>query len=114
MNRNEGYTLSNSYGLMGPVGVASTDAAAFFAWGDSRRGTVQTPTEDWYFTSVVYEADEAGAGVSGSTDSNNVEYFVLGSVVMLGLVGVVLLLVSRRMRPAAARSPGGGTPAATS
>ena len=102
MNRNEGYTLSNSYGLMGPVGVASTDARAFFAWGDSRRGTVQTPTEDWYFTSVLYDADDAGAGAAASGDSHSVEYFLLGSVVMLGVVGLALLLVSRRMRAPAA------------
>ena len=104
MNRNEGYTLSNSYGLMGPVGVASTDAAAFFAWGDSRRGTVQTPTEDWYFTSVLYDADDAGAGVSGAGDANHVEYFILGSAAMLGVVGLVLLIATRRVRPSSAGS----------
>jgi hypothetical protein len=94
MNKNEGYTLSSSYGLMGPIGVASTDRAAHVAWGDSRRGTIQMPTEDYYFTSVVYDAS-----TTKSDDSNNqVAYFVLGAVIMMGVVGAVLLVVSRRMR----------------
>lgn len=66
MHKNEGYTLSSSYGLMGPIGIASTDGAAHIAWGDSRRGTVQMPTEDYYFTSVVYDAEQLAA--SGSDD----------------------------------------------
>jgi hypothetical protein len=99
MNKNEGYTLSSSYGLMGPIGIASTNGAALVAWGDSRRGTVQLPTEDYYFTSVVYDADQLAA--SKSDDSERpAAWFALGAAVMLGVVGAVLLVVSRRMRPA--------------
>jgi hypothetical protein len=94
MNKNEGYTLSSSYGLMGPIGVASTDRAAHVAWGDSRRGTIQMPTEDYYFTSVVYDASTTKS--EGS--DNQAAYFVLGAVIMMGVVGAVLLVVSRRMR----------------
>jgi hypothetical protein len=94
MNKNEGYTLSSSYGLMGPIGVASTDAAAHVAWGDSRRGTIQMPTEDYYFTSVVYNPAPATSEDSG----HPVADFALGAVVMLGVLGGLLLVVSRRMR----------------
>ncbi|MDX6410278.1 MAG: hypothetical protein QOE13_3349, partial [Gaiellaceae bacterium] len=94
MNKNEGYTLSSSYGLMGPIGVASTDTAAHVAWADSRRGSLQTPTEDYYFTSVVYDAATTASDDSG----NQAAYFVLGAMVMLGVVGAVLLAVSRRLR----------------
>jgi Neuraminidase (sialidase) len=99
MHRNEGYTLSSQYGLMGPAGVASTDGAAHFAWADSRRGSVQTPTEDYYFTSVVYDPDELA--VSKPRSSRSVMYFILGSVAMLAAVGIVLLVVSRGIRPSA-------------
>ena len=97
MNKNEGYTLSSSYGLMGPIGIASTNAAAYVAWGDSRRGTLQLPTEDYYFTSVVYDRDLLAASGSGDSD-RPAAWFALGAAVMLGILGAVLLVVSRRMR----------------
>lgn len=96
MHRDEGYTLNSNYGLMGPMGVASTDSAAHVAWGDSRRGSVEAPTEDYYFTSVIYDSD-----VLGMSDSNprpGFAYFALGSAMTIVLVGAVLLVVSRRMR----------------
>jgi hypothetical protein len=93
MHRNEGYTFNSQYGLMGPAAVASTNEAAHFAWADSRRGTVQQPTEDYYFTSALYErADADSEGTSG------VIYFLLGSVAMLAVVGLVLLIVSRGVK----------------
>jgi hypothetical protein len=97
MNKNEGYTLSSSYGLMGPIGIASTDAAAHVAWGDSRRGTLQLPTEDYYFTSVVYDAEQL-AGARSDDPERPAAWFALGAAVMLGILGAVLLVVSRRMR----------------
>lgn len=97
MHKNEGYTLSSSYGLMGPMAVASTDGAAHIAWADSRRGSLQTPTEDYYFTSVVYDADELASSKSDDT-GRQAAYFALGSVVMLAVVGAALLVVSRRLR----------------
>lgn len=99
MHRNEGYTLNSNYGLMGPMGIASTDDAAHIAWGDSRRGSIAMPTEDYYFTSVLYGDRGLVAASSGEADDNDVATFVLGAVSMLGLVGLVLLVVSRRMRP---------------
>jgi hypothetical protein len=95
MHRNEGYSLNSSYGLMGPMAVASTDEAALIAWADSRRGSVQTPTEDYYFTRVVYDRDALRVGAGGSGGSRNGLYFGLGSVAMLAVVGIALLVVSR-------------------
>ncbi|HET7719533.1 MAG TPA: sialidase family protein [Acidimicrobiales bacterium] len=98
MHKNEGYTLSSSYGLMGPIGIASTDGAAHIAWGDSRRGTVQLPTEDYYFTSVVYDPEQLAT--AGSDDPERpAAWFALGAAVMLGMLGAVLLIVSRRIKP---------------
>ncbi len=99
MHRNEGYTLNTNYGLMGPIGIASTDAAAHIAWGDSRRGSIQMPTEDYYFTSVIYDEAKVVAAAKGDS-GNEVVTFLLGAVVMLGLVGLILLVVSPRILPA--------------
>jgi len=39
---------------MGPAGVASTNDTAYFSWSDSRRGTLETPVEDYYFTTARF------------------------------------------------------------
>lgn len=96
MHRNEGYTLNSSYGLMGPMGVASTAGAAHFAWGDSRRGSIEMPVEDYYFTSVIYNSEVLDAPKSKGAPA--IAYFALGSAMMLALVGAGLLVVSRRIR----------------
>lgn len=62
---------------------------------------------------MVHDPDGiALAGVSSSGDSRNLEYFALGSVVMLGIVGLVLLVVSRRIKRASSAPPT-GAPVAT-
>lgn len=48
----------------------------------------------------MYDVDDAGAGVSSVSDSDHVEYFVLGGALMLAVMGLVLPVVSRRIRPA--------------
>jgi len=106
MNKNEGYTFNSQYGLEGPAAVASTNEAAYFAWADSRRGTVQEPTEDYYFTSAVWDPANTKSDGGGTS---SVVYFLLGSVAMLGVVGLVLLVVSRGVK---GKAPAGPAPAA--
>jgi hypothetical protein len=105
MHWNEGYTFNSQYGLMGPAAVASTNEAAHFAWADSRRGTVQQPTEDYYFTSALYRVDDVGSGSGGTSSA---VYFLLGSVATLAVVGLVMLAVSRRVKGNAAGATGTG------
>ena len=90
MNKNEGYTFHSNYGLGGPAGVASTNTAALIAWSDSRRGSVNLPVEDYYFTTADF-AKEGGA-VASSGGSHTARDVALGSVVTLVAVGLVLLL----------------------
>jgi hypothetical protein len=94
MNKDEGYSFHSNYGLGGPVGIASTDAAALVAWGDSRRGSVQLPVEDYYFATAVHDrkALEAGAGAG---DDNTARDVALGSVLTLVVAGLVLLVAAR-------------------
>jgi hypothetical protein len=108
MNKNEGYSFHDNYGLGGPMGIASTDAAALVAWGDSRRGSIQLPVEDYYFTSAVHDRKALAAGAGGG-DDNTARDIALGSVVTLVVAGLVLLIAARGMgrrpQPSESRSP---------
>ena len=94
MHQNEGYSFHRQYGLAGPVGIASTDAVAYVAWGDSRRGSLQFPVEDYYFATAVHDR-EAAEGTGAGGGSSTARDVVLGSVVTLVLAGLVLLAASR-------------------
>ncbi len=102
MNKNEGYSFHSNYGLGGPTGIASTDAAALVAWGDSRRGSIQLPVEDYYFAEAVHDR-KALEGGAGGGDDNTARDIALGSVVTLVVAGLVLLIaatgVGRRAEP---------------
>jgi len=100
MNKNEGYTVNDQYGMMGPAGVASTNDTAYFSWSDSRRGTVQAPVEDYYFTTARF----SGSTTSKSTSRGGA--FAAGTATGVLAAGVVLLLGllivrRRRQTPAA-------------
>ena len=94
MNKNEGYSFHSNYGLGGPAGIASTDTAALVAWGDSRRGSVQLPVEDYYFAEAVHDREALEGGAAGG-DDNTARDVVLGSVVTLVVAGLVLLIAAR-------------------
>ncbi|HEX6539404.1 MAG TPA: sialidase family protein [Candidatus Dormibacteraeota bacterium] len=88
MNKDAGYTQSSQQGLMGPVAVASGNDATYFAWSDSRAGTVDNPVEDYYFTSASY-------GVAGGTTVTPAWVWgLLGAVSALTLAGLILVGLS--------------------
>jgi len=68
MNQNEGFAMNLAYDLRGPVGITSTDDAAYVAWSDSRNGRVDLPTEDVYTATVIHAVTkEKGSSVKGSS-----------------------------------------------
>ena len=92
MNKNEGYTVNDNFGLMGPAGVASTNDTAYFSWSDSRRGTVETPVEDYYFTTARF------GGTKSTSTSLTFATGVATGLLAAGVVLVAELFVVRARR----------------
>jgi len=92
MNKNEGYTVNDNFGLMGPAGVASTNDTAYFSWSDSRRGTVETPVEDYYFTTARF------GGTKSTSTSLTFATGVATGLLAAGVVLVAELFVFRARR----------------
>jgi Neuraminidase (sialidase) len=96
MNENAGYTLSSNYGLMGPMGVASTNDSTYFAWSDSRAGTVDNPVEDYYFTAAVYNpASLQSVATKKTTREPGWLWALVGGFAVLIVVGIGLLGAAR-------------------
>jgi Neuraminidase (sialidase) len=99
MNKNEGYTVNDNYGLMGPAGIAATDDVTYFSWSDSRRGTVQSPVEDYYFTTAVH------AAATSSKPASRAGTYAAGTATGVLAAGLVLafgvLFVRKRRGDAA-------------
>ncbi len=98
----------------GPLGLVSTDTAAFVAWDDTRNGNESNGAEDIYFARVRYApAAEVFGGKTGSGTSPWAAAF-LGAAVALavgGLILVLALLASRRSAPPSAPAPSPAKPA---
>lgn len=77
---------SNGYDMRMPVGVASTDKVAVFAWDDTRNADKLTDGQDVYSSIVQHEA--LGSG------SNDALRYAVAAMAGLALVGLVLLAVS--------------------
>lgn len=89
-----GITFSNN-DVRGPMGIASTDHAAYVAWSDSRpTGPGGEEAEDAYFSRIRFTAPAAlGAASSGGSD---IAWAGLGAAGALVVGGLALLVASRR------------------
>lgn len=99
MNKNAGYTVSDSYGLQAHETVASTNDTTYFAWSDSRAGTTTDPVEDYYFTTAVHSTP-AKPRSFGSGLAFGIALGILGAGLILAIV--VFALRTRRSGPEAA------------
>jgi len=86
MNENEGFSMNPAYGHMGPMGIASTDDAAYIAWPDSRAGRPLVPVQDTYVAAVLH-GPAKGSGSSGISAAS----MGLGVGIGLALAGVAPL-----------------------
>lgn len=75
--------------VRGPVGLASSDAAAYLAWSDTRRATVTQPLSDIYFADVVHgRVTRPGSTAAAAA---------LGAAAGLVVAAVAFLLASARL-----------------
>lgn len=93
---------SNGFDLRQPVGVASTDKVAVFAWDDTRNADQLTQGQDVYSSIAQHQA--LGSG------SNDALRYAVAALAGLGAVGLILLVVSlisgkRRPQSATASEP---------
>ena len=93
MNKDEGIQVNPAYGPMGPMGVASTDAAAYVAWPDSRAGRPLTPLQDTYVAAVLHEQEERPVDRSVRVSS-----LVAGGGIGLAIAGLVALAFRASLR----------------
>lgn len=77
---------SNNFDMRQPPGVSSTDAAAIFAWDDTREGDEVAQGQD------VFSA--AGQFKALGTGSSNFLRYAIAVVAGLAVVGIVLLVVT--------------------
>lgn len=91
-----GVTFNNN-DVRGPMGVASSDNAAYVTWADSRAtGDEATQAEDAYFSRIRY-ADVAELG-AGAGESSRVLWALLGAGGALALGGLALAVGTRLTR----------------
>lgn len=94
IDREVGVTFGNQ-DVRGPVGTASTDAAAMVAWPDSR-SSGEFDIEDAYFTRVRHTA--APVVTTPDEGTSAAVWAVLGAGAALAVGGIVLLAGARRTR----------------
>jgi hypothetical protein len=88
--------------INGPIGLASTDKAAFIAWDDTRNGNTTNASQDIYFSRLRYAP--AGEAFGGGEDTGTSPWAAgfLGAAIALAIGGLVLVIgmqVSRRKAP---------------
>ncbi|HEX3623712.1 MAG TPA: sialidase family protein [Acidimicrobiales bacterium] len=83
--------------ITGPVGLASTDEAAYVAWDDTRNGNPTSGTQDIYFTRARYAPPDR-ALASGGSRVSPVLWVLLGAAGALVLGGLALGAVVRWSR----------------
>lgn len=85
--------------VQGPLGITSTDGAAYIAWDDTRNGTEETQSQDIYATRARHQGADVffAAGARGAPDER-LFGGAMGAGVALLLGGALLLGSARVMR----------------
>ncbi len=97
----------NNQDVRGPVGIASTDQAAYVAWADSRPSSdAGQDAEDAYLSRIRYEAAPDLGATGGGAGESRLLWSLVGAGAALALGGLVLVLGVRRAQGGA---PAGAT-----
>ncbi len=97
----------NNIDTRGPIGIDSSNEAAYVAWADSRATVGENEAEDAYLARVRFATmPELGAATSSSGGSH-LSWAVVGAGAALGAGGVLLLILFARSKGAggAQRAP---------
>ncbi len=106
IDANAGVTFNNN-DVIGPMGIASTDQAAYVAWADSRPSAdAGQDAEDAYFSRIRYEAAPDLGATGGGAGDSKLLWSLVGAGAALALGGLVLVLGVRRAQGGA---PAGAT-----
>ncbi|MDQ3898220.1 MAG: glycoside hydrolase [Actinomycetota bacterium] len=84
--------------IYGPLGLVSTDKAAYVAWDDTRNGNEQNGNQDIYFTRVRYVAP---AEVFAGRPDNGMSPWVaglLGASIAVALGGLIVVIGAQDLR----------------
>lgn len=96
IDRNYGI-WSNNYHIHAPIGIVSSDEAAYIAWQDSRNGVNTTySADDTYFASV--QLFGTPPAIDGGAGANRGVVFAGGLTLGMGLAMIVAVGVIRRAR----------------
>lgn len=98
--------VAATYGLRGPVAVASTVSAAFIAWSDTRNSSEATQSQDVYFTRARYREPAAVFGDGTAAGASPLLYATLGAGAALAVGGALLLVGTRTVRRPVRRRTG--------
>ncbi len=93
-----------STGVNGPVGLASRNGVAYVAWDDSRNSTVESQTQDVYFTRTRLSSGGILAAGDEPTWGDRMTWALLGVSIAL-VVGGAGLFLARRVTAARQAHP---------
>ncbi|MDQ4071113.1 MAG: hypothetical protein M3203_16830 [Actinomycetota bacterium] len=85
-------------GIYGPLGIVSTDKAAYVAWDDTRNGNEQNANQDVYFTRARYAPP---AEVFGGRPDSGISPWVaglLGAAIAVAVGGLVIVIGAQDLR----------------
>jgi hypothetical protein len=85
---------SNGYDMRMPVGIASTNKVAVFAWDDTRNADQLTQGQDVYTSIAQHEA----LG-TGSSDALRYAVAALSGLALVGLILLAVSMITGRRRP---------------
>jgi hypothetical protein len=90
----------NNIDTRGPIGIASTNNAAYVAWADSRATVDQNEAEDAYMARVRFTGVSQLGASAATSGGSKLSWAVVGAGLALALGGMCLILLSRRATPA--------------
>jgi hypothetical protein len=99
IDRNYGVWSNNNH-VHGPIGIVSTNDAAFITWQDSRNGTNAGSADDTYFATVAFDDALASGSGNGGGGVPKPVLFGAGVAIGMGVAMAGVFALSRRRRQA--------------